>query len=170
MASVLIGCKPSLKGVASSPTLSGMMPELREGAHLPSRHLGIAALRVLAVIRLVNGFLGLVLPGVLVKRTSEDPSDTSPYYAFRMFGIRTLVLGADLLLLKDAALERASKEAVVIHSCDTACAAIGGIRGDMPPRAARLAVAISGVNTALAVLAHLYAKPEHVSLEGSPQG
>jgi len=155
------------------------MLQLKEGFHA-GHPLGTVALRVLAVIRLVNGLLGLVLPGVLVKRTSADPSDTSPYYALRMFGIRTVVLGADLLLLKGPALQRASKEAVVIHSCDTACAAIGGIRGDMPPRAARLAVAISGVNTALAVLAHLYAKPEHLSPEhlspehvspaGSPRG
>jgi len=92
----------------------------------------------------INGLLALVLPAVLVKRTSEDPSDTSPYYAFRMFGIRTVVLGADLLLLRGAALERARKEAVIIHFSDTVCAAIGGMRGDLPPRAARITVAISG--------------------------
>ncbi len=127
---------------------------------MPGRPVGTAALRALAAIRLVNGLLALVLPAVLVKRTSEDPSDTSPYYAFRMFGIRTVVLGADLLLLRGAALERARKEAVIIHFSDTVCAAIGGMRGDLPPRAARITVAISGVNTALAVVARLYAKPE----------
>jgi hypothetical protein len=136
------------------------MVQIREAAVMPGRPVGTAALRALAAIRLVNGLLALVLPAVLVKRTSEDPSDTSPYYAFRMFGIRTVVLGADLLLLRGAALERARKEAVIIHFSDTVCAAIGGMRGDLPPRAARITVAISGVNTALAVVARLYAKPE----------
>jgi len=111
------------------------------------------ALRLLAVIRLVNGFLALVLPAVLVRRTSADPDDTSPFYAFRMFGIRNLVIGTHLLILEGAPLRRASKEAVIIHSSDTVCAAIGGLRGDLPPRAARITVGISAVNTALAVLA-----------------
>ena len=119
---------------------------------------GTAALRALAVIRIVNGLLALVFPAVLVRRTSADPSDRSPYYAFRMFGIRTVVLGADLLLLQGAALERATRQAVVIHSSDTVCAVVGGLRGDLPRRAARITVAISSVNTVLAVLAYRKAK------------
>jgi hypothetical protein len=143
-----------LKGSVRGLTLL-MMSQTREGAFVP---VGTTALRALAVIRLVTGFLALVFPVLLVSRTSEDPSDTAPYYAFRMFGIRTVVLGADLLLLQGAALERATKEAVIIHSSDTVCAAIGGIRGDLSTRAARITVAISSVNTALAVLAHVKAK------------
>jgi len=127
---------------------------------LPGRPVGTAALRALAAIRLANGILALVVPAVLVRRTSADPLDTSPFYAFRMFGIRTVVLGADLLLLQGTALDRARKEAVIIHLSDTVCAVIGGVRGDLPPRAARITVAISGVNTALAVVAHRYARPQ----------
>jgi hypothetical protein len=123
---------------------------------------GKAALRTLAVIRIVNGTLGLAAPAVLVKRVADDPLVTAPFYPFRLFGVRTVVLGADLLLLRGAALDRARKEAVIIHCADTVCAAIGGLRGEMPPRAARATVAISALNTALAVLAVLavrYAKP-----------
>jgi hypothetical protein len=116
--------------------------------------LGTAAVRTLAAIRIVNGALGLLAPQVLVKRTSTDPTTVEPYYAFRMFGIRTVVLGLDLLTLTGAAQERARVQAVVIHTTDTACAALGGLRGDLPPKVARTTVAISAVNTVLAVVAH----------------
>ena len=113
----------------------------------------MTAARLLAVIRIVNGTLGLVAPQVLVRRTSTDPTTTEPYYAFRMFGVRTIVLGYDLLTLTGAAQERARTQAVLIHATDTAAALVGGLRGDVPPRAARAVVAISGLNTALAVVA-----------------
>lgn len=115
--------------------------------------IGITALRTLAVIRLANGFLALFLPKVLVKRTSADAEDTAPYYAFRMFGIRTLLLGADLLLLRGDELTRARTQAVVIHSTDALSAVVGKRRGDLPPQAAQVAIAISSVNAVLAILA-----------------
>jgi hypothetical protein len=116
--------------------------------------LGTAAVRTLAAIRIVNGALGLLAPQVLVKRTSTDPKTVEPYYAFRMFGIRTIVLGLDLLSLTGAAQERARAQALVIHATDTACAALGGLRGDLPPKVVRTTVAISAVNTVLAAVAH----------------
>ncbi len=114
---------------------------------------GTAAVRTLAAVRLVNGGLGLIAPGVLVRRTASDAEGTDPYYAFRMFGIRTVVMGVDLLTLTGADQRRARNQAVLIHATDTACAALGGLRGDLPPRAARTTVAISAVNTALAIVA-----------------
>jgi len=116
---------------------------------------GTAAVRALAAIRIVNGTLGLLAPQVLVRRTSTDPTTTEPYYAFRMFGIRTVVLGLDLLTLTGPAQERARTQAVIIHATDTAAALLGGLRGDVPPRVARATIAISAVNTALAVVARL---------------
>jgi len=116
--------------------------------------LGTAAVRTLAAIRIVNGTLGLLAPQVLVKRTSTDPTTVEPHYAFRMFGIRTVVLGLDLLTLTGAAQERARTQALVIHATDTACAALGGLRGDLPPKVARTTVAISAVNTVLAAVAY----------------
>jgi hypothetical protein len=116
---------------------------------------GTAAVRALAAIRLVNGTLGLLAPQVLVRRTSADPTTTEPYYAFRMFGVRTVVLGLDLLTLTGPAQERARTQAVIIHATDTAAALLGGLRGDVPPRVARTTVAISALNTALAVVARL---------------
>ena len=117
--------------------------------------LGTTAVRALAAIRIVNGALGLLAPQVLVRRTSTDPTTAAPNYAFRMFGIRTVVLGVDLLTLTGPAQERARTQAVLIHATDTASALIGGLRGDVPPRIARTTVAISAVNTVLAVVAKL---------------
>jgi uncharacterized protein YjeT (DUF2065 family) len=122
---------------------------------MTSSSAGTTAVRALAAIRIVNGALGLLAPQVLVRRTSTDPTTTEPNYAFRMFGIRTVVLGLDLLTLTGPAQERARTQAVIIHATDTASALVGGLRGDVPPRVARTTVAISAVNTALAVVAKL---------------
>lgn len=125
----------------------------RRGPVTTRPELGRSALRALALIRLVNGFLGLFLPGFLLRRVAPETSGTAAFYPFRMFGIRTVVLGADLLLLKGSALDRARVEAVLIHTTDTACAAVGGIRGDLPRKGAQMTVAISAVNAVLAVIA-----------------
>lgn len=126
------------------------MPRVTDQASL-----GTAAVRTLAVIRIVNGTLGLLAPHVLAARTSTDPDRKEPYYAFRMFGIRTVVLGIDLLTLTGPAQERARTQAVIIHASDTAAALLGGLRGDVPAKVAKTTVAISAVNTALAVVAKL---------------
>jgi hypothetical protein len=120
---------------------------------------GVWARRTLAVVRLANGTLGLLAPQILVKRLGVDPaSSTTAYYPFRMFGIRTIVLGADLLTMRDDELRRASATAVLIHSVDTVAAAVGGLRGDVPAKAARLTTAISAVNTLLALVSW-FARP-----------
>src|ERR1700709_469393 len=107
---------------------------------------GVWARRTLAVIRLANGTLGLLAPQILVKRLGVDPAgNTTAYYPFRMFGIRTIVLGADLLGLRAGARRRAGGPAFLIHSVDTVAAAVGGLRGDVPVKAARLTTAISAV-------------------------
>ena len=81
------------------------------------------ARKVLAVIRLVNGGLALLAPQFLLRRLGTDPDrDPSGIYPFRMFGIRTILIGADLLLLTGEQSRRASKMAVVIHASDTASA------------------------------------------------
>jgi len=114
----------------------------------------VGALRALAAVRLVNGVLGLFAPGVLVHRLGADPArQPVALYPFRMFGIRTVVVGSDLLLLRDHALERAVRQAVVIHGCDTVAALLGGVRHEVPRRTAVMTTAISAGNTALAVTA-----------------
>jgi hypothetical protein len=110
--------------------------------------------QILAVVRIVNGTLGLLAPQVLLRRLSTDEhAARAGMYPFRMFGIRTILLGVELLAADDASRRRLTRLAILIHASDTVSAAVSGIRGDLPRRAAVTTVAISSVNTALAVLA-----------------
>ena len=70
-----------------------------------------------------------------------------------MFGIRTLIIGTDLLLLTGEEQKRATKMAVLIHATDTASAATCLVKGYLPRKAGIVATSISAVNTALAVIA-----------------
>jgi hypothetical protein len=113
------------------------------------------ARKVLAGIRIVNGTLGLVAPELLLRRLGADLSrDRSGIYPFRMFGIRTILIGADLLVLHGEQRRRATRFAVLIHASDTVAAATAGLRGDLPRKAALMTTAISAGNTVLAVLAN----------------
>jgi hypothetical protein len=108
----------------------------------------------LAAIRILNGTLGLVAPKVLIKRV--DPStDVSPaaIYAFRMFGIRTIWLGVDLLVRPQPEVQRALQEGVVIHASDMVTAALLGLEHKVSKRTAVLITAISATNVALAAVA-----------------
>ena len=111
-----------------------------------------AARRTLASIRIANGVAALIAPEVLLGRLGVDTrTDRSGSYPFRMFGIRTVLIGADLLLLRGEERRRATRLAVVIHAADTVSAATCGIRGDLPRRSAIVATGISAVNTLLAI-------------------
>lgn len=109
---------------------------------------------VLAGIRLFNGAAALFAPGFLMRRLGLDPNaNPGAYYAFRMFGIRTLLIGADLLFWGSAQRGHALRTGVLIHLSDTLAAAYAGLSRQLPARAAVPATAISAVNLALAVLA-----------------
>ena len=114
---------------------------------------GRTARQVLAAVRIVNGTLGLFAPRFLIRRLAVDPErDRSGVYPFRMFGVRTIVLGAELLLVDGEELRRATRLAVLIHGTDTLSAITAGIRGDLPRRAALTATLVSAGNTMLAVI------------------
>ncbi|OXM64161.1 hypothetical protein [Amycolatopsis vastitatis] len=124
--------------------------------------IGTAARTTLAGIRIFNGAVGLFAAHRMAAQLgSELGADKAFVYPARMFGIRTLVLGFDLLRLRDgsAADRRLLREAVLIHATDTAAAAYAGRRGELPAKAARLTTTISAVNTALAVIS-LVAAPK----------
>lgn len=108
----------------------------------------------LAGIRLVNGTLALVAPAVLVRRLGFNPeTNPSALYAFRLFGVRTILLGTGLLLGEGPVREYVIRTAIVVHASDTAAATIGALRRELPPRAAATTILISGINTILAVVA-----------------
>jgi hypothetical protein len=115
---------------------------------------GARARKALAAIRLVNGALALLTPRLLIRRLGTDPDrDPSAIYPFRMFGVRTVIIGADLLLLTGEEQKRATRLAVLIHATDTATAATCLAKGYLPRKAGIMATAISGLNTVLALIA-----------------
>jgi hypothetical protein len=105
----------------------------------------------LATIRLVNGTLALVAPNALLRRLGADPNvNKVAIYPMRMFGIRTIVLGVQLLI--DAPSPEADRFGVVIHATDAATAITAGVRRELPPRVAAMTSMISLINTGLAVV------------------
>ena len=127
------------------------------GAAPASGKLGTGARYTLGAIRVVNGALGLLMPAVIIRRLGgNDPQgDAAAIYGLRLFGVRTIVLGADLFLLRKRALRGALRSAVLIHGSDTATVLSLWRNKQLSPERARPLALISGANTALAVTAFL---------------
>lgn len=122
---------------------------------------GQAARYTLAAIRVINGGLALIAPGVIIGRFGEQPAGSSAAtYGLRMFGIRTVLLGVDLATLSGEPLRRALREAVLIHATDTATVVLLGVTGRAKPRTAIPLALISLTNTALATTACLAERAE----------
>jgi len=108
----------------------------------------------LASIRLFNGAAALFVPATLARRLGVDPeANRAALYVLRMFGVRTVLIGAQLLLRDEGVRSHSLRVAPVIHAVDAAAALIAGDRGHLPRRAATTAALISTVNTVLAVVA-----------------
>jgi hypothetical protein len=106
----------------------------------------------------INGGIALIAPGVIIRRFGEEPTaDNAAVYGLRMFGVRTVVLGVDLVALTGDSLRRALGQAVIIHGTDTATAALLGFSGRVKPRTAIPLTLISLTNTALAITAYFAA-------------
>lgn len=119
------------------------MDFVRDRAHL-----------LLGLIRTVNGTAALLLPDTMARQAGVDPAaNPAAPYVLRLFGIRTVLIGVELLRASGPARRRALDRGVLIHASDTTAAALAGAAGQLPPGAARKAVAISALNTALAVVA-----------------
>jgi hypothetical protein len=108
----------------------------------------------LAGIRIFNGAAGLVAPDGLTRRLGvQGAADGATVHVTRMFGIRTILLGLDLISVDPAVRRQAVRLSVVVHASDTVSAALAGLSRRMPVRSAALATGISAVNTALALVA-----------------
>jgi hypothetical protein len=93
------------------------------------------------------------MPHVLVHRFSEQGQNaTAATYAFRMFGIRTVIIGLELLMLKGAELQRAANIAPVIHGSDTVAAFLAARYGKLPRRMGIILITISAINTVLSLI------------------
>ena len=109
---------------------------------------------LLAGVRIVNGGLALLAPGFLARQIGVDAqSNPGITYVFRMFGIRTVLIGADLLVKTGRERDEAVRNAVLIHASDTLAAWLATLSGAFPKQG-RIIVWISAANTLLALLAN----------------
>lgn len=112
-----------------------------------------AARLALAAVRLFNGAVAVVAPGTMARRLGAEPGhDGVAVYALRMFGIRTVLLAADLVTAQPEVRRHAVRRSVLVHGSDTVAAAALALSGAMPGRTGRLTTAISATNTVLALL------------------
>ena len=106
----------------------------------------------LAGIRILNGSVGLLAPGVLARGVGAEPNAATTY-AFRLFGIRTVLIGADLLSGDREVREHAVQAAFPIHMSDVVTAATLTLRRKVSVRAGLMLTAISAYNVILALRA-----------------
>ena len=108
----------------------------------------------LATVRIVNGSLGLFMPYLLARRAEQSTqANPAAVYAFRLFGVRTVLIGADLLAAGETR-RHALRAAPLIHASDTAAALIAALRNELPRRSAVTLAVISALNTTLALGAY----------------
>ncbi len=107
---------------------------------------------LLAGIRIFNGGAALFAPAWMAGRLGDNPN-SAIIYALRLFGVRTIIIGVELLVPDEQRRANALRYAIPIHASDTITAALAGIQGQLPRRTSILLTALSGLNTTLAVLA-----------------
>lgn len=108
----------------------------------------------LACIRLFNGLAGLLAPQFLLRGLQLDPQQNpGAFYAFRLFGVRTVILGAELFSGDAQARDRSLRLGVMIHASDTLAALLAGASGQIPRPAAIRVALLSALNTGLALYA-----------------
>ena len=108
----------------------------------------------LAGVRLFNGVAALFVPATLARQLGVDPAaNPAALYALRLFGVRTVLIGAQLLLRDGRVRAHALRVAPAIHAIDASAALVAGERGQLPRRAATTAAIISTINTVLAIVA-----------------
>src|SRR5918993_1954967 len=108
----------------------------------------------LAGIRLFNGVAAFFVPATLARGLGVDPeANRAALYALRLFGVRTILIGVQLLLRDGGVRAHSLRVAPAIHALDATAALIAGGRGQLPQRAATTAAVISSVNTLLAIVA-----------------
>jgi hypothetical protein len=111
----------------------------------------------LGSIRIVNGALGLLAPAMIIRRFGDPVPAANPaaIYGLRLFGVRTVLIGADLLRPPGPELDHALRAAPLIHASDTATVLALRRGKQLSPELARPLLLISGTNTVLAVTAFL---------------
>jgi hypothetical protein len=114
----------------------------------------VTARRSFGPVRLVEGVLALAAPRLLLGRLVTDPEqDPSGSYPFRLFGVRSVPIGADRLILTGDRAGPESKVAVAIQATDTAKPATRLLTGHLPWRAGSVASLACAVHSLLGQIA-----------------
>jgi len=96
---------------------------------------------------------------MVIRRLQIDPvTQPAMRYPLRMFGVRTVLIGADLLRKAGPDRRHAELLAPIVHGTDTVSAFLALRRGDLPQHAGTVATAISAANLVLS-LANLALPP-----------
>ena len=115
----------------------------------------------LAGIRMTNGAIAIVAPSIITRRFNA-PGETEPHpaavYALRMFGIRTVLVALDLLHHDASTRAHAVRVAPIVHATDLCTAILISRSPRVSQSTGRIIVAISGLNTLLAFVAHRQAR------------
>jgi hypothetical protein len=110
--------------------------------------------QALGCVRLFFGSTSLLMPTTVARRLGVDPdANAAPVHPLRMFGIRTVIIGAELLFGDERTKARSIRLAPVIHASDTLSAALAGLTRQLPPGVAVKTTLISAGNTVLALMA-----------------
>ena len=118
--------------------------------------LGTTARIALGGVRILAGTTGLLAPTMIIGRFGDSDPRATPaaIYGLRLFGIRTVLIGVDLIRLRGRELDRALWAAPIIHATDTATVLTLQRSKQLSPERARPLALISGLNTVLAVTAY----------------
>jgi hypothetical protein len=126
------------------------------------------SVRLLAAIRIVNGGIALFAPTVFARQMHASSAEGAVQYPFRLFGVRALVNGVELLN-PDVAGRWLPEVTVIVHASDLVAATVAGRRGEVSPEFARRTMALSGLNTVLAVVSWVLTRRRApLSGSGSP--
>jgi hypothetical protein len=110
---------------------------------------------LLGGIRLVNVVVAFLAPWLIIRRFGDQPGEHPvSTYALRMFGIRTILIGLDLLRAAGPERANAMGMAPIIHASDTVAAVLAVRTGKVPMQSAVAIVVISGLNTVLSLVMH----------------
>ena len=113
---------------------------------------GRRARYILATVRLVNGAAATLAPVAFSKRMGVDASkNPEVIYPLRMFGLRTLLIGGDLLFRRGDGLRQSMLISPAIHAADASAAILAGVNGHLPRKTAATGAAISTANLVLAL-------------------
>ena len=131
-----------------------------------------AAARATLMARCSLGAAGLVAPRFTIRMLQLDP-DMSPAadLLVRIFGVRDIFLGVAPFLIPDTGRSRILGSATWVDLTDLAAAALAGLTGRIPPRAAAViasAALIGAVLSAATVGRGPLGQPEKPRTRGHP--